>query len=637
MKIKKPLLGLLVCASALLSVNKAYAATASMSEDANLRSDPCNTSSIVGTLTAGEQVEVLGTNGNWVEVSAQNEHGFVYRTFLNSDVSVEEQSRATVQSNTQEDTQDATIASPVFMRSAADNNSEIVQTLSSGTPVKILGVEGNWYQISVENSQGYVYKTYLTLNSENFDTVVANDDALDSSVKTLKNTETAITYADSNSESNADIDASGDENAVQEDNFTRSKTNSASSFTVYATTGINVRSKPSTSSSKIGSLSKGNAVKATALNNGWYTIIYNGKTGYISAQYASKTKPATTSTSTVVYTTSALNVRSQPSTNSSKLGVLAEGTAITVKSSSGGWYAISYNGKTGYVNATYTTSSKPSAVATQKPSAVTMYTTVGLNVRSGPSTSAQRLGSLPKGTAIKVTELKNNWYTTTYNGRTGYVSAQYVTSKKPSSSATPVSNTSTGTVYTTARLNVRIQPSTVASKLGVLDEGVAVSTHSLSNGWYSISYGGKIGYISSQYTSKSKPSSSSSSTNASVNEAIAIARRYIGYPYVWGGNGPDAYDCSGFTKMLYAKMGKTIPRTSYDQYSNCQKVSKSNLKAGDLVFFSTSTPISKTVSHVGFYIGNGYMIHAANTRQGIILDNINSNYYSQRYIGGGRY
>lgn len=147
MKIKKPLLGLLVCASALLSVDKAYAATASVSEDANLRSDPYNTSnntsSIVGTLTTGEQVEVLGTTGNWAEVSTQNGRGFIYRTFLNSDVSVEEQSRTAAQDNTQ----DATIASPVFMRSAADNNSEIVKTLSSGTPVKILNVEGNWYQI----------------------------------------------------------------------------------------------------------------------------------------------------------------------------------------------------------------------------------------------------------------------------------------------------------------------------------------------------------------------------------------------------------------------------------------------------------------------------------------------------------
>lgn len=160
------------------------------------------------------------------------------------------------------------------MRSAADNNSEIVKTLSSGTPVKILNVEGNWYQISVENSQGYVYKTYLALDSGNSDTVFTNDATLDSSVKTLEDTETAITYEDSNSGSNMDSDASEDEQAAQEDNFSRSKSSSASKFTVYATTGINVRSKPSTSSSKIGSLSKGSAVKATALNNGWYTIIY---------------------------------------------------------------------------------------------------------------------------------------------------------------------------------------------------------------------------------------------------------------------------------------------------------------------------------------------------------------------------
>lgn len=176
-----------------------------------------------------------------------------------------------------------------------------------------------------------MYKTYLALDSGNSDTVFTNDATLDSSVKTLEDTETAITYEDPNSGSNMDSDASEDEQVAQEDKFSRSKSSSASKFTVYATTGINVRSKPSTSSSKIGLLSKGSAVKATALNNSWYTIIYNGKTGYISAQYASKTKPATISTSTVVYTTSALK---------------------------NNWYTTTYNGRTGYVSAQYVTSQK---------------------------------------------------------------------------------------------------------------------------------------------------------------------------------------------------------------------------------------------------------------------------------------
>ena len=327
----------------------------------------------------------------------------------------------------------------------------------------------------------------------------------------------------------------------------RSDAKATSSFTVYTSAGVNVRSKPSATSSKIGSLAKGSSVRATALSNGWYTIVYNGKIGYISAQYASKTKPATTytATTTTVYTTVTLNVRSQPSTTASKLGVLADGTAVSVKSSTNGWYMISYGGKNGYIKTEYTTS---------RPPAITMYTTAGLSMRSKPSTSAQRLTVIPKNTAIKVTALQNNWYTTSYSGMSGYVSAQYVTSQKPSTVIPMATASNTGMVYTTSRLNVRTQPSTGASKLGVLDKGVSVSTRGLANGWYTISYNGRQGYISSQYTSKSKPNVTNSTT-ASINDVISIARKYIGYPYVWGGNGPDAYDCSGFTKMLYAKNG----------------------------------------------------------------------------------
>lgn len=83
---------------------------------------------------------------------------------------------------------------------------------------------------------------------------------------------------------------------------------------------------------------------------------------------------------------------------------------------------------------------------------------------------------------------------------------------------------------------------------------------------------------------------------------VSIARRYVGRPYVSGGNGPGGFDCSGFAKFVYAAAGISLPRTSQSQYEAGPRVSTSSLQAGDLVFYYSP------VSHVGIYIGHGMMI-----------------------------
>ncbi|QKW08689.1 C40 family peptidase [Streptomyces sp. NA04227] len=86
--------------------------------------------------------------------------------------------------------------------------------------------------------------------------------------------------------------------------------------------------------------------------------------------------------------------------------------------------------------------------------------------------------------------------------------------------------------------------------------------------------------------------------------AIAYAYRALGKPYVWGATGPSSYDCSGLTLAAYRAAGVSLPRTSYSQINAGQRVSRGQLRPGDLVFFYSG------VSHVGLYIGDGKMIHA---------------------------
>ncbi|MFJ6724293.1 NlpC/P60 family protein [Streptomyces sp. NPDC091281] len=88
--------------------------------------------------------------------------------------------------------------------------------------------------------------------------------------------------------------------------------------------------------------------------------------------------------------------------------------------------------------------------------------------------------------------------------------------------------------------------------------------------------------------------------------AVSYAYSKLGSPYVWGATGPNAFDCSGLMLAAYRSAGVSLPRTTYAQIDAGRRVSRSELRPGDLVFFYSG------ISHVGMYIGNGRMIHAPN-------------------------
>ncbi|MFG3100351.1 NlpC/P60 family protein [Streptomyces sp. NPDC048182] len=98
----------------------------------------------------------------------------------------------------------------------------------------------------------------------------------------------------------------------------------------------------------------------------------------------------------------------------------------------------------------------------------------------------------------------------------------------------------------------------------------------------------------------------SSGTTSRAAAAVAYARAKLGSPYVWGATGPNAFDCSGLIQAAYRSAGVSLPRTTYAQIGAGHRVSRAQLRPGDLVFFYSG------ISHVGLYIGNGQMIHAPN-------------------------
>ena len=114
--------------------------------------------------------------------------------------------------------------------------------------------------------------------------------------------------------------------------------------------------------------------------------------------------------------------------------------------------------------------------------------------------------------------------------------------------------------------------------------------------------------------SESSSSSSSSSSSGSGSSVVNYATQFVGNPYVWGGTSlTNGADCSGFVQSVYANFGVSLPRTSYEQQNAGTEVSYADAQPGDLICYG---------GHVAIYMGNGQIVHASNSRDGIkISDN----------------
>lgn len=121
-------------------------------------------------------------------------------------------------------------------------------------------------------------------------------------------------------------------------------------------------------------------------------------------------------------------------------------------------------------------------------------------------------------------------------------------------------------------------------------------------------------------------------TSTKASAVISTAKSFMGVPYVWGGTTPSGFDCSGYIQYVLGKNGISVPRTAAEQYKVGTSVSKSNLRTGDLVFFTT---YKEGPSHLGFYLGEGKFIHASSSK-GVTISSLSSDYYSSRYIGAKR-
>ena len=341
-------------------------------------------------------------------------------------------------------------------------------------------------------------------------------------------------------------------------------------------------------------------------------------------------------------TADALNVRSGPSTSYSITTKLYKGDKVEILETSNGWHKIkASNGKIGWVSGDYI---KVSSGSTSQPSTSTTKATVtatSLNVRSGAGTSYSVITKLSKGTVVDVIESASNGWKKikTSGGTTGWASGDYLTTGSVGNSSTnnSTSQTSYKATVNTDSLNMRKGAGTSYSVITKLSNGTVVDVlESASNGWKKIkTSNGTIGWVSGSYLANGVVEQTSTPSTNKVQAVIDLAHKQLGKPYVWGAEGPNSFDCSGLIYYVYKNAASiTLPRTSSDQYSAGVAVSRSNLKAGDLIFSSTDG--TGNITHVAIYVGDGQMIHAPRNGKNVEKVSINNSYWNKAYVGARR-
>ncbi|MDT3424687.1 cell wall-associated NlpC family hydrolase [Paenibacillus forsythiae] len=147
-----------------------------------------------------------------------------------------------------------------------------------------------------------------------------------------------------------------------------------------------------------------------------------------------------------------------------------------------------------------------------------------------------------------------------------------------------------------------------------------------------------IGFGGLMASGEATPTAQAASASTTGQRIVSLGKNYLGIPYKFGASTSTTrvFDCSSFTKYIYGKYGVSLPRTSVAQSKVGRAVSKSNLRAGDLVFFSSGSRANgRNVTHVAVYAGSGKILHTYGS-PGVTISDLNSGNWKRTYLKARR-
>ena len=250
-----------------------------------------------------------------------------------------------------------------------------------------------------------------------------------------------------------------------------------------------------------------------------------------------------------------------------------------------------------------------------------------LNVRETPDESGKLVGKMSNNAACEVLSEEGDWIHIKSGKVEGYCHKDYLLTgvfarMRAEEIVTSVAEATSG------GLRVRTEPNTDAEIITTMAEGEYLEVVEVTDGWIKVLLDDEEGYISAEYAEvKENLDTAITMTELLYGEGVSdvrvelcqYAKQFIGNPYVWGGTSlTKGADCSGFTLSVFKKYGISLPHYSVSQSQMGTKVSLSEAKAGDLVFYAKGN----TVNHVAIYLGNGQVVHASSPRTGIKISNV---------------
>lgn len=255
-----------------------------------------------------------------------------------------------------------------------------------------------------------------------------------------------------------------------------------------------------------------------------------------------------------------------------------------------------------------------------------------LNIRETPVDGAI-VGRLPADAACDIISEENGWCYITSGDIEGYVSSEYLLTGEEALRKAYDLVELVATVDADS-LNLREEPNTDCSIIEVLGNSQKLDVLEVVDDWIKVVVDSTEGYVSAEYVTVSEELQTARTLaqlmyGAEVSdlrvEICEFAKQFVGNPYVYGGNSlTHGTDCSGFTNLIYANFGISIPRTATTQYNFGTKISTSELRPGDLIIYG-----EYQIEHVALYLGDGQIVHASNERTGIRY----SNMYYRNIIG----
>lgn len=246
-----------------------------------------------------------------------------------------------------------------------------------------------------------------------------------------------------------------------------------------------------------------------------------------------------------------------------------------------------------------------------------------LNIRETPSEKGKLVGKLTKDAACEIFSVEDGWAHIKSGKVEGYCSTEYLFMGEEAI-ARGHEVASMIAVVNTQTLKVREEPNTECAVITLIPEGEELDVvEVMENGWVKFMLDDEEAYVCGEYVDIEERLKKATSLTELVFgqgvsnirvELVQYAKQFLGNPYVWGGTSlTNGVDCSGFTMQIYKKYGVNLPHYSVSQSQIGTRISLSEAKPGDLVFYDKNG----TINHVAIYIGNGQVIHASNPKSGI--------------------